>query len=290
MWACGGEHGEYELIDAGGTRHPKGYSLWHGQHNAEYFGEYVNAHGALVHQVMMFDNQYEQGRARMLVVEIDEAALSQLSCGSGRSARTPRSTATTSGAGAGAGAGAPRARSRAPERQPARLVLGHRLRSWPSGMTTSTATSSSTRASSRSCATRSCPRGARACRASAATRARATTSRAAAVCGTSTRVERFSPHAARPLALVRERRVCVHNVFKQQNVDVGYYVVKDTAGATLADGEFGFKAHWTPANVTVVPSGVTLAAAWNQSRRSDRDARGHEPSAWNQPHAAAVDR
>ena len=76
VWVCGGEHGEFELVDAGGTRYPKGYSLWHGQHNAEYFGEYVNAAGALVHQVMMFDNQYEQGASsRMLVVEIDEAAL-----------------------------------------------------------------------------------------------------------------------------------------------------------------------------------------------------------------------
>ena len=67
-----------------------------------------------------------------------------------------------------------------------------------------------------------------------------------------------------------------HNVFKQQNADVGYYVVKDTAGATLADGEFGFKAHWTPANVTVaVPSStegtVTLEVtnAWNQSTTVD---------------------
>ena len=67
-----------------------------------------------------------------------------------------------------------------------------------------------------------------------------------------------------------------HNSFKQQNADAGHYTVRDSDGATLADGAFGFKAHWTPANVTVaVPAStegaVTLEVtnAWNQSTTVD---------------------
>ena len=56
-WICGGTHGEFEIVDYDGTVYAAGQSLWHGQHNAEYFGSYYDEEGELVHELMMFDNQ-----------------------------------------------------------------------------------------------------------------------------------------------------------------------------------------------------------------------------------------
>lgn len=60
-WTLGGEYGDAPIIDLDGSRYEKGASLWHGQHNAEYFGD---------GEYMMFDNQYNNNNnSRMLIVE-----------------------------------------------------------------------------------------------------------------------------------------------------------------------------------------------------------------------------
>lgn len=60
-WTLGGEYGDAPIIDQEGVRHSKGASLWHGQHNAEYFGE---------GEYMMFDNQADMGNnSRLLIVQ-----------------------------------------------------------------------------------------------------------------------------------------------------------------------------------------------------------------------------
>ena len=62
------------------------------------------------------------------------------------------------------------------------------------------------------------------------------------------------------------------NTFKQQNADRGYYSVRSSAGARLAEGSFGFEPHWAPANVTVdVTSSavgdvkLTVTNVWGQN-------------------------
>ena len=37
MW-LGGTDGDFDLYDLSGNKYEAGHSLWHGQHNAEFFG------------------------------------------------------------------------------------------------------------------------------------------------------------------------------------------------------------------------------------------------------------
>ena len=77
-WALGGRWGNFTLYDLDGREYAPGTSLWHGQHNAEWFGEQPGnaSAGATVSEVLMFDNAYDEGKSsRMLIVEVDEAKL-----------------------------------------------------------------------------------------------------------------------------------------------------------------------------------------------------------------------
>jgi hypothetical protein len=65
LWTLGGEYGDYDIVDFDGAVHPRGSTVFVGQHNAEYFGE---------SEYCMFDNQYDTGNnSRMLCVVLDEA-------------------------------------------------------------------------------------------------------------------------------------------------------------------------------------------------------------------------
>ena len=57
-WALGGRWGNFTLYDLDGRAYAPGTSLWHGQHNAEWFGEQPGnaSAGATVSEVLVFDN------------------------------------------------------------------------------------------------------------------------------------------------------------------------------------------------------------------------------------------
>ena len=65
LFTIGGEYSDVDLMDLDGVTYGAGSSLWHGQHNAEYFGEY---------EYFLFDNEEKTGNSsRLLMVRADPA-------------------------------------------------------------------------------------------------------------------------------------------------------------------------------------------------------------------------
>ena len=70
VWTVGGDDGTFVIVDAQGAAHDPGFTLFDGQHNAEYFG--TTASG--FEEVMLMDNQFDYGDStRLLVLHVDEA-------------------------------------------------------------------------------------------------------------------------------------------------------------------------------------------------------------------------
>lgn len=76
MWVCGGDQGDFDIIDENGIRFGKGVSLWKGQHNVEYIGN---------SEYLLFDDHYAEtdgkstrgaNESRALLVKIDEEVMS----------------------------------------------------------------------------------------------------------------------------------------------------------------------------------------------------------------------
>lgn len=60
IMTVGGEYSDFDIVDLNGVTYGAGSSLWHGQHNAEYYGE---------HEYFLFDNELKTGNnSRLLVV------------------------------------------------------------------------------------------------------------------------------------------------------------------------------------------------------------------------------
>lgn len=72
LWVCGGDEGQFDLIDINGNLFEKGASLWKGQHNVEYVGDM---------EYLIFDDHYSEtdgkstrgaNESRAIVVKINE--------------------------------------------------------------------------------------------------------------------------------------------------------------------------------------------------------------------------
>ena len=77
-WTLGGTDGDFDLYDLSGNKYEAGHSLWHGQHNAEFFGSNPTESdgGDAQYEIFMFDNEYQQGHSsRLLIVSYDTSSM-----------------------------------------------------------------------------------------------------------------------------------------------------------------------------------------------------------------------
>ena len=73
IMTVGGEYSDFDIVDLNGVTYGAGSSLWHGQHNAEYYGDVVDEWGDTVEAYGMFDNNFgRNASSRLLIVEVDE--------------------------------------------------------------------------------------------------------------------------------------------------------------------------------------------------------------------------